>query len=60
MTNFTRAWGASYEALPPDSGEGASLGASRIRQLKLDVRERMVVDHVWNDNLSVSSEDGEH
>lgn len=60
MTDFTRAWGASYEALPPDSGEAASIGASRIRQTKLDLRERMSVDHKWNDNLAAASTDGSH
>lgn len=60
MTNFTRAWGTSYEALPPDSGENASLGASRIRNFKADIRERMVIDHLWNDNLSSGSTDGYH
>lgn len=58
--NLTRAWNATYESLPPDSGEAASIGASRIRNLKQDIRERMAHDHVWNDGLTTNSEDGEH
>src|SRR6185295_13091958 len=35
-------------------------GAGRITNFKVDVRERMVVDHAWNDGLTTGSEDGEH
>lgn len=60
MPNYTRSWNASYEASPPTSGESASLGAERIRNLKIDLRERMITDHQWNDGLTTNSEDGEH
>lgn len=46
MTSFTNTWNASYESTPADS-EDAALGASRIRELKSDVQERMEVDHSW-------------
>lgn len=46
MTTFTRTWNDSYEALPPNS-EDARKGASRIRDMKLDIEERMAVDHSW-------------
>jgi hypothetical protein len=59
VTTFTEAWNAAYEALPPDS-EVRSLGAQRIRNLKTDLRERLVVDHLWDDGLAVASNDGKH
>jgi len=43
---FSRTWDSAYEALPPNS-ESAKLGASRIREVKIDVRERLSVDHSW-------------
>src|SRR6266850_883371 len=46
MTSFTRAWTDAYEGLPPNS-EDARKGASRIRDLKGDIHERMSVDHSW-------------
>lgn len=46
MTSFTRVWDATYESVPAD-GDAASEGASRIRQAKVDVREREAVDHSW-------------
>ncbi len=59
MTTFTDAWNATYEGQPADN-EDISLGAGRIRSLKLDVRERMAVDHSWDDGLTVASNDGKH
>lgn len=53
---FSRTWDSSYEALPPDTVEQAVLGASRIRQVKIDVRERLSVDHSWLGD----SDDGKH
>lgn len=47
MTSFTRTWDAAYEALPANS-QDARLGASRIREIKEDIRERMDVGHTWN------------
>lgn len=46
MTSFSRTWNSAYQALPTNA-EQAKLGASRIRELKTDVAERMVVDHRW-------------
>lgn len=46
MTVFSRAWDAAYEAVPADT-EVRSLGAQRIRNLKIDVHEREAVDHSW-------------
>lgn len=44
---FTTVWNQGYEALPSDT-EQESLGASRIRDLKLQLRERLSQDHSWN------------
>lgn len=52
---FTDTWDAAFEAAPADS-EDINLGANRIRHLKVAVRERMEVDHVWEDD----QEDGKH
>jgi len=55
MTSFTRTWNGSYEADPADS-EDAKLGAQRIRQGRVDVRERLDVDHSW----AGDTHDGKH
>lgn len=55
MTVFTRAWNAPYEALPANSDDARG-GASSLRQLKVDIRERMDVDHNWNG----TPQDGAH
>lgn len=55
MTSFTRTWDASYEALPADV-DIARDGAGRIRQIKLDTRERLGVDH----SLAGDANDGAH
>ena len=55
MTIFTRTWNASYEAVPADS-DNASEGAQRIRQLKVDIKERLQVDHSW----AGDADDGAH
>jgi hypothetical protein len=52
---FSRDWTAAYENSPADSDD-ASEGATRIRNLKVDVRERMAVDHRWKQD----DYDGEH
>lgn len=59
MTTFTEAWNTSFEGLPADT-ENVSLGATRIRALKVDIRQRMAVDHMWSDGLAVASNDGKH
>ena len=55
MTTFTRTWDSSYEASPPDS-QAASQGATRIREVKLDIRERLAVDH----SMDGDANDGAH
>lgn len=55
MTSFTRTWNTAYEAIPAQS-EQARQGAERIRQMKVDVRERLEVDHSWAGDTS----DGMH
>src|SRR6185312_13409355 len=52
---FTDVWNGTYEGLPADS-ENASQGANRIRDLKVNTRERIQVDHSLNGDAS----DGYH
>jgi hypothetical protein len=52
---FTEVWNATFEGLPPDT-ENINLGAGRIRNLKVDIRQRMVIDHQWAGNAF----DGKH
>jgi hypothetical protein len=59
MSNFTDAWNIAYEGIPADT-EQVLLGAGRERALKLDLRERLSVDHSWSDGLTVNSNDGKH
>lgn len=56
MTVFTRTWNGSYEASPANT-QAASQGAQRIRELKLDLRERLAVDHIFGDG---SANEGYH
>jgi len=51
----TRTWNASYELLPAD-GDNISAGATRIRNLKTDIRERMAHDHY----MAVAGTDADH
>ena len=44
----SRVWDASYEALPADLDDANTLGL-RQRNTRTDVRERMEVDHDWDD-----------
>ncbi len=55
MTVFTRTWDAAYEA-DPDNTDQASLYAQEMRQLKVDIRERLTVDHSWDGD----ADDGIH
>lgn len=43
---FTDVWNSAYEAVPADTDQ-ESLGAGVIRDLKLNLRERMKQDHSW-------------
>jgi hypothetical protein len=56
VTTFTDTWDATFETLPPDTGENASQGASRIRRFKTAVQERGEVDHSW----AGDADDGKH
>lgn len=55
MTAFTDTWNTAFEALPANT-EDASQGASRIRELKVALSERIEVDH----SLAGDVSDGEH
>lgn len=55
MTSFVRTWDSPYEQSPPNS-QKVSLGALRIRELKVDIRERLAVDH----SLAGDTNDGAH
>jgi hypothetical protein len=55
MSKFLDVWNSGYEAIPADT-EDESLGAGRIRNFKVDIRERMQQDHSWNGDDS----DGYH
>lgn len=52
---FSRTWNAAYEAQPADT-ENISVGASRIRNLKSDIQERLEIDHFH----AGDAQDGEH
>jgi len=52
---FSRTWNAGYEA-NPSNAQVASQGAERIRELKVDLRERLEVDH----SMAGDSDDGYH
>ncbi|MAH45009.1 hypothetical protein CMI37_04220 [Candidatus Pacearchaeota archaeon] len=55
MASFTRTWDAAYMALPAD-GDDLSEGASRIRNLRTDIQERMAEGHSWGGD----ADDGKH
>lgn len=52
---FQDTWNASYEGVPADT-ENMNLGATRIRDLKVNIRERLAVNH----SLNGDSSDGKH
>ena len=51
-----RTWDAAYEATPPNA-QLAAQGAQRIRELKIDIRERLDLDHIMDDD---DTNDGRH
>ena len=55
MTVFTDTWNAAFEATPADT-EVRNLGASRMRQVRAAVGERLVIDHSW----AGDGDDGTH
>lgn len=52
----SRTWNAAYEASPPNAQDAAQ-GATRIRELKLDIRERLDLDHIMDED---DTDDGRH
>lgn len=52
---FSEVWNTLFENTPADI-ENVSLGAGRIRSLKVDIHERLAIDHSWNGD----SNDGKH
>ena len=46
---FSRTWDTAYEAIPADTDQ-AKEGALRIRNLKVDIKERAEIDHEWTDD----------
>jgi len=54
----TGTWNAAYEAIPAD-GDNVSEGATRIRNFKRDIRERMAEDH-YVDVAGTQADHGEH
>ena len=50
---------AINEAAPAGT-DSASGGAAELRNLKRDVRQRMELEHYWNDALTGAQEDGKH
>ena len=55
---FTNTWNAANEASPA-AGDAISGGAEAIRDLKLDIRERMAKDH-YMDIAGTDADHGEH
>lgn len=55
MTSFIDTWNAAYEGIPSDN-EATDEGAMRIRNLKVDIRQRLAVDHSWAGDAN----DGKH
>lgn len=55
---YTRTWNPAYEALPADANN-VSEGATKIRNFKVDIRERMEKDHYFDAN-GTDADHGEH
>ena len=55
---YTRTWNAANEASPADS-DSVSAGAAKIRNFKVDIRERMAKDH-YMDVAGTDADHGEH
>jgi len=55
MTSFTDTWNAAFNTTPADT-EARALGAQRIRETRLGVKERLEVDHSW----AGDADDGAH
>ncbi len=57
MTVFTRTWDSSYESSPPGT-QAANQLDTRIQEVKVDVRERLAVEHYMDQ--PGDTEDGVH
>ncbi len=55
----TRTWNTAYEAIPA-VGDDARDGAQRIQDLKLDLSERLNLDHSWDPAAADDANDGYH
>ena len=55
---FTYTWNAAFEALPADA-DNVSDGATKIRNLKNAIRERLAIDHYF-DVAGTDADHGEH
>lgn len=55
----TDTWNAAWEAAPADNTV-ASLGATRQRELRIAIRERMELDHKWDEASPDDTNDGFH
>lgn len=55
---YTRTWDATYETIPADANN-VSEGATKIRNLKVDIRERLEKDHYFQSN-GTDADHGEH
>lgn len=53
--SFADVWNTTYEGIPADA-ENIDLGANRIRDLKLNIRQRANTDHSWGD----TTDNGRH
>jgi hypothetical protein len=52
---FLETWDTAYEGEPADN-ENINLGAGRIRSLKMDIHQRLAIDHSWDGDAN----DGKH
>ncbi len=60
MTSFSRAWNAAYEVSPPGT-QAANLLDTRIQEVKIDVRQRLEVEHYMDmDSDADETIDGVH
>lgn len=57
---FARTWNAAYENSPLDSDQASTLGL-QVRNLKLDIEQRLLVDHVMYPMTGyIAGDDGKH
>lgn len=49
MSHFNRTWDTAYEATPANTDD-VSNDAQRMREMKVDLRQRLEIDHSWAGN----------